>query len=78
MNAIEAVKDVSFSVYKGETFGVAGESGSGKTTLGRTIMRIYEPSEGDIFFKGRRISGKITKAEDEQLTRSIQMIFQDP
>ncbi|MDR1560693.1 MAG: ATP-binding cassette domain-containing protein [Clostridiales bacterium] len=75
---LDAVKNVSFSVYKGETFGVAGESGSGKTTLGRTIMRIYEPSEGEIVFKGKRISGKITRSEDEQLTRRIQMIFQDP
>ena len=75
---LDAVKNVSFSVGKSETFGVVGESGSGKTTLGRTIMRIYEPAEGEIIYKGKRISGKITKAEDELLTHSIQMIFQDP
>ncbi|MDR1532418.1 MAG: ABC transporter ATP-binding protein [Clostridiales bacterium] len=75
---LDAVKDVSFQIYKGETFGVVGESGSGKTTLGRAILRIYEPSAGAVFFKGRQISGKISKAEDMRLTRAIQMIFQDP
>ena len=77
-NKLDAVKNVNFSVNKGETFGVVGESGSGKTTLGRTIMRIYEPTEGEIIFKGKRVSGRITRAEDIQLTRGIQMIFQDP
>ena len=75
---LDAVKNVTFTIYKGETFGVVGESGSGKTTLGRTIMRIYEPAQGEILYKGKRISGRITKTEDEQLTRNIQMIFQDP
>ena len=74
----DAVKDVSFTIYKGETFGIVGESGSGKTTLGRAIMRIYEPAAGEVLYKGKRISGKITKEEDGHLTRSIQMIFQDP
>ncbi|MDR1542635.1 MAG: ABC transporter ATP-binding protein [Clostridiales bacterium] len=73
-----AISGVSFSIYEGETFGVVGESGSGKTTLGRSILRIYEPSEGEIYFRGKKISGKIGKAEDMQLTRQIQMIFQDP
>ena len=73
-----AVKNVSFEIKKGETFGVAGESGSGKTTLGRTIMRLYAPAEGEILFKGKKISGRISRSDDMQLTRSIQMIFQDP
>lgn len=73
-----AVNDVSFSIKRGETFGVAGESGSGKTTLGRTIMRLYSPDKGEIKFKGKTISGKLSRADDWQLTQSIQMIFQDP
>ncbi|MDR0999495.1 MAG: ATP-binding cassette domain-containing protein [Clostridiales bacterium] len=75
---LDAVKNVSFDVYKGETFGVVGESGSGKTTLGRAILRIYEPSAGEIIYKGKRISGRISKEEDTRLTKQIQMIFQDP
>ena len=66
-----AVNNVSFEIKKGETFGVAGESGSGKTTLGRTIMRLYAPAEGEIIFKGKKISGKISRSDDMQLTRSI-------
>jgi oligopeptide transport system ATP-binding protein len=77
-NKLDAIKNVSFEVKKSETFGIVGESGSGKTTLGRTIMRIYEPSEGKIIYKGMRVSGRISRAEDELLTRGIQMIFQDP
>jgi oligopeptide/dipeptide ABC transporter ATP-binding protein len=77
-NKLDAVKNISFDVYKGETFGIVGESGSGKTTLGRAILRIHEPSAGEIIYKGRRISGKISKEEDQRLTKQIQMIFQDP
>ncbi|MDR3240104.1 MAG: ATP-binding cassette domain-containing protein [Clostridiales bacterium] len=74
----EALKNISFSIYPGETFGVAGESGSGKTTLGRAILRIYPPSQGGVYYKGAKISGPIGKAEDRRLTRNMQMIFQDP
>ena len=73
-----AVKDANFDIYKGETFALVGESGSGKTTLGRAIMRINELSKGEITFKGKRISGKISKEDDKEVIRSIQMIFQDP
>ncbi len=73
-----AVKDVSFDIYKGETFALVGESGSGKTTIGRAIMRINELSNGEILFDGKRISGKISKEEDRNVVRNIQMIFQDP
>ncbi|MFB0918576.1 MAG: ABC transporter ATP-binding protein [Clostridiaceae bacterium] len=73
-----AVKDVSFDIYKGETFGLVGESGSGKTTIGRAIVRINEISEGEIHFKGEKISGKISSATDKMVTQNIQMIFQDP
>lgn len=73
-----AVDDVSFDIYRGETFGLVGESGSGKTTIGRAIIRVCQASEGEILYRGERISGKIPKALDHALTRKIQMIFQDP
>ena len=73
-----AVKNANFDIYRGETFGLVGESGSGKTTIGRAIMRITPPAKGEIIFKGKRISGKISKEDDINVIRSIQMIFQDP
>ena len=73
-----AVKNANFDIYKGETFALVGESGSGKTTIGRAIMRINELAKGEIQFKGKRISGKLSKEEDKEVIRSIQMIFQDP
>jgi ABC-type oligopeptide transport system ATPase subunit len=73
-----AVDDVSFTVYRGETFSLVGESGSGKTTIGRAILRINPVTDGEVLFKGRRISGKIDKNLDLEVIRSMQMIFQDP
>ena len=73
-----AVKGVTFDIYKGETFGLVGESGSGKTTIGRAIIRINPISAGEVIFKGQRISGKISRQLDKQVTQKIQMIFQDP
>ena len=73
-----AVNDVSFNIYKGETFGLVGESGSGKTTIGRAIIRINPAASGEIIFKGQQISGKIDKDLDKEVTKKIQMIFQDP
>ena len=73
-----AVKGVSFDIYRGETFGLVGESGSGKTTIGRAVIRIYETSGGEVLFKGQRINGRISKELDREVTRKIQMIFQDP
>ena len=73
-----AVDNVSFDIYKGETFGLVGESGSGKTTIGRTIIRINPTTSGEIFFKGEKINGKISRELDRRVTREIQMIFQDP
>ena len=73
-----AVKDATFDIYKGETFALVGESGSGKTTLGRAILRINPCSAGEICFEGKRISGKISREEDRNVVRNIQMIFQDP
>lgn len=74
----EAVKGVTFHVFRGETFGVVGESGSGKTTIGRAIVRVHPVSGGEIKFNGKTISGKLTHDEDLAITRKIQMIFQDP
>ncbi len=73
-----AVDDVSFQIYKGETFGLVGESGSGKTTIGRSIVRINKAKSGSIKFKSKVISGKIDKKTDREITEKIQMIFQDP
>lgn len=73
-----AVKDVSFNIYRGETFGLVGESGSGKTTIGRAIIRLNETAGGDIIFDGKKINGKIDKELDKEVIRRIQMIFQDP
>ena len=77
-NRFEAVRGVSFDVYKGETFGIVGESGSGKTTIGRTVIRVYPASAGSIKFKGREITGRISKELDREIVNKIQMIFQDP
>lgn len=74
----QAVRGVTFHVFKGETFGLVGESGSGKTTIGRAIVRVHPASGGEVKFHGKRISGKITRSEDFNITRKIQMIFQDP
>lgn len=76
--AFEAVRGVSFQVYRGETFGIVGESGSGKTTIGRAIMRIHPASAGEILYKGNRINGRISRQLDRQIIQEIQMIFQDP
>lgn len=73
-----AVNGVSFTIYEGETFGLVGESGSGKTTIGRSIIRINPTSGGEILYKGKKINGPISKELDRELTRRIQMIFQDP
>ena len=75
---VRALDDVSITVYRGQTLGVVGESGCGKSTLGRTIIRMYDPTEGTILLDGKDISGKSTKAFRKELAKSVQMIFQDP
>ena len=71
---IHAVENVSLHIDEGETLGLVGESGCGKTTLGRTLLRLYEPSGGQIFYRGE----DITKADMLPLRRKMQIIFQDP
>ena len=77
-NAVKAVKNASFDIYKGETFSLVGESGSGKTTIGRAVIRVNPCAAGEIQYKGVRISGKTSKGLDREVIRNIQMVFQDP
>lgn len=74
---VKAVDDVSFYIKKGETFGLVGESGCGKSTLGRSITRLYDVTEGDIFFEGTNIA-KLNKKQMKGFYSKIQTIFQDP
>jgi len=75
---VRAVNGVSFEVYPGETYGLVGESGSGKTTIGRSIIRLYNPTSGNITFQGADISGKMDRDTGSMLRKDMQMIFQDP
>ena len=75
---VKAVNGVSFEVYPGETYGLVGESGSGKTTIGRSIIRLYDPTDGKVTFDGKEISGKMDNATRTMLRTEMQMIFQDP
>ena len=77
-NAVRAVKNASFDIFKGETFSLVGESGSGKTTIGRAVIRVNPCAAGEIQYKGVRISGKTKKSLDREVIRNIQMVFQDP
>lgn len=75
---VKAVDDVSFDIYPGETYGLVGESGSGKSTIGRSVIRLYDPTAGEITFNGQDISGKLDENTESMLRTNMQMIFQDP
>ena len=75
---VKAVNGVSFEIYPGETYGLVGESGSGKTTIGRSIIRLYDPTAGEITFNYRKISGELDNKTRRMLRKNMQMIFQDP
>lgn len=75
---VKAVDGVSFRIWNGETYGLVGESGSGKSTIGRSIIRLYDPTEGKIKFCEEDISGRLSKNTVKVLRTNMQMIYQDP
>ncbi len=75
---VRAVDDVSFTIYKGETFGLVGESGSGKSTTGRMLIKLEDITSGSVFYKGKDITQIKKKSDMMDFRRSMQMIFQDP
>lgn len=75
---VRAVDGVTFEIYPGETYGLVGESGSGKSTIGRSIIRLYEPTGGEVIFNCKNISGKLSAKDTQHLRTNMQMIFQDP
>ncbi|WP_226087180.1 ABC transporter ATP-binding protein [Mesobacillus sp. S13] len=77
-NEVRAIDGITFDIFKGETLGLVGESGCGKSTTGRTIIRLYEATDGDVLYKGENVHGKKSKKDLKKFNRSMQMIFQDP
>ena len=77
VNDVKAVDDVSFDVFRGETLGLVGETGCGKTTVGRTVLRLYEPTEGQVLFDGVDLMS-LRENDMRRFRRRMQMIFQDP
>ncbi|KUP07523.1 peptide ABC transporter ATP-binding protein [Bacillus coahuilensis p1.1.43] len=77
-NMVKAVDGISFDIYKGETLGLVGESGCGKSTTGRTIIRLYDATDGQVLFNGEDVHGKKSRKDLKKFNRKMQMIFQDP
>lgn len=77
-NEVQAVNDISFDVFKGETFGLVGESGCGKSTTGRAIIRLYDPTSGEIIFQDKEVHDIKGKKDMLSFRRDMQIIFQDP
>lgn len=77
-NEVRAVDDISFDIYRGETLGLVGESGCGKSTTGRSIIRLYNATDGEVLFDGVDVHGKKSKGDLKIFNRKMQMIFQDP
>ncbi|MGD6899466.1 ABC transporter ATP-binding protein [Bacillus infantis] len=77
-NMVRAVDGISFDIYKGETLGLVGESGCGKSTTGRSIIRLYDATDGQVLFEGEDVHGKKSTKELKKFNRKMQMIFQDP
>lgn len=75
---VKAVDGISFKVLPGRTYGLVGESGSGKSTTGRSIIRLYKPTAGEVIFNGENISGKLSQKKVKLVRTKMQMIFQDP
>ncbi|MDX8045789.1 ATP-binding cassette domain-containing protein [Gracilibacillus sp. S3-1-1] len=75
---VKAVDGVSFDIYRGETFGLVGESGCGKSTTGRTLIRLYDATSGEVKFNGEDVHGRKSKKDLKKFNRQMQMIFQDP
>jgi oligopeptide transport system ATP-binding protein len=77
-NEVKAVDNVSFDIYQGEVMGLVGESGCGKSTTGRTIIRLYDATGGEVLYDGVNVHGKKSKQQLKEFNRKMQMIFQDP
>ncbi|MBB2479773.1 ATP-binding cassette domain-containing protein [Bacillus sp. APMAM] len=77
-NEVKAIDDISFDIYKGETLGLVGESGCGKSTTGRTIIRLYNATSGEVLYNGENVHAKKSRSELKKFNQKMQMIFQDP